>query len=232
MSSPSTPQGGPVSPERARRILPIAANLLPVEIVESRRGRKTRRVVVVGLGAFLALLTGWYGVATYQTSTARSGLVAAEDDVSRLQAQQNTYGNVVGAQAESQGINTALSALLASDLQWSKLLADLRGAASSEVSVTGFTAALSQNTGTGPKSAQLPEVSGKKPVGTVTVTGLARTKSAVAGYVDALGGVPGVLSVLVTTTTQGDDGVEFSAQVFLRDSVLGGRYAPKTTAVK
>jgi len=226
------PHGIPVSPERASRILLIAANLLPVEIVESRRGRKARRLVLAGLVAFLLLLTGWYGVANYQTSTARSGLVSAEDDVSRLQAQQNTYADVVTAQAGSQKINAALSALLADDLQWSRLLSDIRTAAPSGVSVDGLSGTLNQATGTGGASStvQLPDASGQTAIGTGTISGTARNKAAVAAYVDALGGVRGLTGALVGSTAEDKGVVTFNVKVDITDAALGGRYT--STAAK
>ena len=142
MSNGTSTQVLPDLSERALRILPIAADLLPEEIVEARRERQARRLVLAGLAGFLALLTGWYGITLLQTSAAGSGLAAAQDDISRLQAQQNKYADVVSAQAESHRIQAALGSLMANDLQWSRLVHDIGGAVPGELTLAGVTGAL------------------------------------------------------------------------------------------
>ena len=68
---------GPVPADYARRPVPIAADLLPAEVVEHRRGRAARKVVLTGLAGLLVLSGAWYGGSLYQTSTARESLASA-----------------------------------------------------------------------------------------------------------------------------------------------------------
>ncbi len=231
------------SAERALRILPIAANLLPPEIAASRRARRTRRIVLLALIVFVALLMGWYVLASHETSTARSDLSRAEDAAQRLVRQQSAYSQVVAIQAESKAIGTQLAALLANDLQWSQLLSSLQKAAPAGVTLTGITSALESGTaagtagstagaagGTAGTTAQLPNLSGGKSIGTVTVTGSSTTKAGVAAYVDALAKVRGVANPLLTDATEQQGHVDFTVGLNITKSALGGRYTPKKTS--
>src|SRR4051812_43863551 len=102
MTTTLMPPETPASTERSLRILSIAANLLPVEIVDSRTGRKIRRAVLAALAAFLVVIAGWYALATTQTVVAAANLYNAEDDVKHLQQQQRAFSDVVTVQAQSQ----------------------------------------------------------------------------------------------------------------------------------
>lgn len=217
------------STERALRLLPITANLLPVEVVESRRGRRVRRIVLSALAAFVAVLGGWYGLARYETSTARTELAAAEDAAQGLLRQQRAFAEVVGVQAQSEVVEAQLAALFADDLQWSRLLASVQRAAPGGIQVTGITGALDADdeaaaASSGTAATVLPNTSGSELIGTVTVTGRGSTKAAVAAYVDALGRVRGLGNPLLNDATVQDGALQFTIRLDLTEAALGGRY--------
>jgi Tfp pilus assembly protein PilN len=241
MATTLRPPERAASAERAPRPLLIAANLLPVEIVESRRGRKVKRIVLCALVGFVALLAAWYALASYQTSTARSSLRGVQDDAQRLVAQQHAFDEVVGIQAESRAISTALSFLLADDLQWSRLLSSLQKAAPKDVPLTSVSGALRSSTttttttttttssgasgsGSSAAAAQLPGTSGEESIGTLTITGSGNSKATVAAYVDALGKVPGLGNPLLGDATLQNGALQFTVRVDITASALGGRY--------
>ena len=205
-------------PARTMRILPIRANLLPEEIINSRREGKVRRRVVTALAMFTALLVAWYGVATYEASLAKDDLVAAEDDTRSLTRQQNAFSELVKTQTESKAITSQLQTLLANDLRWSTLLASLQSAAPAGVKVTGVTGALAAE-----KDAK--QASGG-PVGTLTITGAAPSKDALAAYVDALAKVSGFANPFPTDASEQDARVEFTVRLDITEAALGGRYTP------
>jgi hypothetical protein len=222
------------SARRALRILPIAANLLPVEIVEARRVRKVRRIVLSALAVFAVLLAAWYAKASYETSTARSDLRNVEDDAQRLLRQQQAFAEVVGTQAESQAIRTQLSSLLTTDLRWSRLLWCLRKAALGGVRVTDVFGSLgsspSASAGAGGSSAsQLPSPSGKKPVGTLTVTGSGPSQEAIAAYIDTLAIVEGLGNPLLGDVTTQNGVLQFTVKLDVTSAALGGRYTPQSS---
>jgi Tfp pilus assembly protein PilN len=220
----------------ALRILPIAANLLPSEIVESRHGRRLRRTVLAALAGAVALLVAWYGLAVFQTSGARAGLVSAQEDTQSLTQRQKSYTDLVDTQTRSQAVAAELSSLLAGDLRWSRLLGALRGAAPTGVTVTGVTGTLaSASNGTGAGAAQLPNASVEKPVGTLTVNGTGPTRAAVAAFVDALARVPGLANPLVGSASMEGNLVQFSVRLDITKSSLGGRFTspgPSASAAK
>jgi Tfp pilus assembly protein PilN len=219
--------------ERAPRMLTIAANLLPPEIVESRRGRKVRRIVVSALAAFIALLAGWYSLASYQTSLARDDLSSAQSDVERLARLQKPFAELISAQNESRSIDVQLSALLAGDLQWSRLLSSLRAAAPQGVQITSVTSALAAGAdgaggSSGSAGSRLPSTSTEKLVGTITITGTATSKVAVAAYVDALAKAPGLANPLLDSANQRGPLFDFTVRLDITGSALSGHYLTKS----
>lgn len=242
MATALKPSRPAASGEPALRIPPIGANLLPLEVIESRHVRRIRRTVLSLLVVFVALLGGWYGTASYQTSEARGNLANVEDGAQRLLRQQRAYSEVVGVQAETQAIAQQLASLLANDLQWSRLLASLRKVAPPKVQITGVNGALiargsgagggtgSGGAGGGTVASQLPDASGEKSIGTLTITGSGGSKADVAAYVDALARVSGVGSPLLGDANQLESGgVQFTVRLDITSSALGGRYTAKTS---
>ncbi|OLB77079.1 MAG: hypothetical protein AUI14_17160 [Actinobacteria bacterium 13_2_20CM_2_71_6] len=216
----------PGSAASALRIPPIAANLLPQEIVESRRARRVRRLVVSALAVVVVLLAGWYGLASYETAAARSGLAGAESEAQRLVQQQHNYAELVGTQTESKAITAQLATLLADDLQWSHLITSLQQAAPGGVQVTGVTGVLATAANGGGATTRVAGTT-EKPVGTLTVTGVGGTNDVVAAYVDALGKVCGLANPLLAGATQAKDGVQFTVRLDITKAALGGRHTPK-----
>ncbi|GIH89968.1 PilN domain-containing protein [Planobispora siamensis] len=231
----TTVQPGPAVPAQDPfRTLPIAADLLPPEIVAARRGRRVRAVVLSALGVFVLALAGWYVFAGYQTAAKEEELVTAEAEVQRLTRDQNEFSELVTTQSEVETINGQLSALLATDLQWADLLSATRKAAPDGVSVTGVTGQIKDPAaGDAVDENALPNTSGKELVGELTITGTGEDKKTVAAYVDALGKVTGLGNPLLTdahemisdTDSTGDTDVDFTVRADITGSALGGRFS-------
>jgi type IV pilus assembly protein PilN len=234
----STPTGPPtvltqappvdlaVAAQRALRVPAIAASLLPREIVEGRRDRRVRRTVLAGLAAFTAVLVAWYGLMTYQTSAAARMLADAEADSQAVVHQQRVFGDVVRVQAESQVITGQLAALLATDLQWPRLFGALTQAAPPGVQLTGLSGGLTVTTdGAVSATVQLPNTSGERSVGTLTVTGTALTGPSVAAYLDALGKIKGLANPMLAGMVRQDGRLNFSVQLNITTGATGGRYS-------
>jgi Tfp pilus assembly protein PilN len=212
--------------DRELRILPIAANLLPMEIVESRRSRKVRRLVLSALAGFVAVLAGWYVTASYQTSVAQDNVSNAENEAQALVRQQRTFADLVNTQAQEKAISAQLSELFATDLQWSQLLAQVQAAAPAGVKISSVSGLVGE-AGKAPSATSVPVAPGS-PVGTITVSGAGPSKGAVAAYLDALGRVPGLADPLLQSATEQDNKVQFTARVAITRAALGGRYGPKS----
>jgi Tfp pilus assembly protein PilN len=230
MTATMTPAEPLAAADPALRMVPITANLLPVEIIEARRGRALRMHVLRGVGAVLVLVIAWYGLASYQTSAARDSLASAEAQSQRLLRQQRAFAELATTQAQSRAISAQLRTLLASDLQWSRLLDAVQAAAPKGVQITGVSGALAAGAKggrTSAKATQLPSTSGDRTIGTLTVTGSASSKPAVAACVDALAKVEGLANPLLGSASLQNKAVQFTVRLDITSAALGGRYSAK-----
>jgi Tfp pilus assembly protein PilN len=209
------------SVEGERRIPAVSANLLPVEIVEERRGRRARRVALGCLVVIAMLTTAWYGQARFETSVARESLRFTEDETQRVVRQQRDFVDLVANRAETQAIESRLSGLLANDLQWSRLLFSIRLQAPRGVRVTGVVGSLSDDDAA--TEAAAARTAGAV-VGKLTVTGVGSGQGVVATYVDRLGGISGLGNPLLNSATVVDNQVQFSVLLDIDTSALGGRF--------
>ncbi|MER7279716.1 hypothetical protein ABT369_35290 [Dactylosporangium sp. NPDC000244] len=208
----------PDATARTFRILPIAADLLPLEISETRHVRRVRRLVISGVVLVAALVVGWYGVTVHEHTLAgddRQSILDTSQDLTRQRHKQ--YDELTRVQADSGKIDERLKKVLDYDLSWSKMLASLRTtAAAKNVTLSGITASLNQESLAGQNQGDI--------IGTVTLTGKAPTKAGVAAYVDALTGVSGVTNPFPSDATQENDGVSFTIRVDITRAALGGRF--------
>lgn len=219
MSEQATPRI-PISANGAR-IPAVAANLLPSEIIDARRMRKVRRMVIFTIIPFLAMLAGWYVLASVQTSLAERDLAQAEDGVQFLQQQQKKFSEVTRARAESADIGEQLKTLFAGDIAWAELVRPLQSVAPEGIVLTDVSAlkATSGSAGAQPAGGTVAE-----PVGLLTVSGRAPSKAVAASYVDALGRVHGLANPLLTSAVNKDGLLQFTVQVDITADAVGGRY--------
>lgn len=211
----------------SHRIPSLAANLLPVEVMQARRSRRVRRTVLVLLAVFVALLAGWYGFARVQTELARGELADAKAHTERLTRQQDAYDELQQVQRETATIERQLAQLMTNDMSYPTLVRALRQAAPGGLVLTGITVTLdaSRVGGTAAKSAGTP-------VAFVSIVGVGTSKPQVATYVDALGKVTGVADPYITSVSASQNGLDFNVQIKVTEALLGGRFTPATKAAK
>jgi hypothetical protein len=192
-----------MSPQRVNRVLSISADLLPDEIVASRRARRSRAWVVVALGLVVVLLGSWFAWADHHVQTANDDLSDVTAQATTLQKSQTKYQEVVGVQRETSSISRQLTSLMAQDLRWGDLLDTLRNTGSTAgVSVGGVTAKVNQESAAA--SATLPHP-GVTTIGTVTITGTTTGgKPAIAKYLDGLADLDQVSDPYLTNANEGD----------------------------
>jgi Tfp pilus assembly protein PilN len=215
------------------RFLGVHADLMPDEVIAARRVRRVKRRVVAGLAVLLVLLVAWYGYSRWSTSRAQNDLSRAQLKAEQLRHEQHTYDPLVTAQAQSAAISHALAELMTGDLQWKDMLATLRASAKDGVSVTSISASMTSGAaGTGQAAGGLAVLNqtGKQAVGTLTITGTAPDKNAVAAYIDTLAKVKGLAAPFPASVTGKTGKLTFSASVLITSDALGGRFAPAATA--
>jgi Tfp pilus assembly protein PilN len=225
MTTPMTTQEPPAASARdALAVPPIAANLLPDEVVNARQGRRARRLVLASLAALVLVLGGLYAAAAVETAVVRHELDEAEGRARDLTAQQQRYAEVVRVQQESGAIEAQLARLMADDLRWSAVLASLRAAAPAGVQLTNVSARLSAPEEATATNAQLP--SSAKPIGSIDITGAAGTKPQIAAYVDALAKTRNLADPYLSSVTEDERELQFTLRVSITESALGGRFTP------
>ncbi|WP_033341364.1 PilN domain-containing protein [Catenuloplanes japonicus] len=205
------------------RLVRISANLLPDEVTDGRRTRRTRTAVVSGLGVVVLLLAGWYGSTFVQSGTAEEELARSEAQVASAQQEQGRYRELTDTKAKLNAAQTQLSTLMSTDTQWQKLLADIRGAAPAGVEIGQVSAGLSSAASSGDG---LPSQTEEKLVGSVTITGKAATKDQIAAFVDNVRRVTGLANPLPTTVATAEGKESFTLQVDITQAALGGRFSP------
>jgi Tfp pilus assembly protein PilN len=216
---------------QALRVPSVAVNLLPVEIVYSRRGRRARRLTLAALIVFAGLLGGWAVQARQETSAARDDLVSAQQAAQYLIRQQHAYTGVVDVQAKSKAISTQLAALLADDLPWSGLLGAVQAAAPDGVRISGLSATLSSDAARaggagGAATAQLAGGGNRTVIGSLTITGFAGGEAEVAAYADALTPLRGLGNPLPAGAMRQGAALAFTLHVDITRDAVGGRYTP------
>jgi Tfp pilus assembly protein PilN len=230
-----TPSPEPVhTPSGPIRYVAVRANLLPDELVNSRRSGALKHRVFAGLGAVLAVMLVWYGITLWGTSSAKHDLSKAKQQNTAMVTQQSKYDDLVRTQQASTGIKSALAQLMAGDLQWKNMLASLRSVAPKGVkidSISGTTgaAAGSATGGTGPGLGVF-NTTGKDEVGTLSITGTAANKDEVAGYVDSLATVKGLTAIYPTSATTAGSGVSFAISALITSDALGGRFSSQSAS--
>lgn len=208
-----------VSPQQAARILTIRADLMPPEIRDGRRARRTRTMIVLLLVATLAVLGAWYWQATVAKNDAGDEYDTTFKALTDTLDAQKTkkLKTLVEYQEGGDDLETELTAVLADDLSWTNLINLLNDrAGDSKVKITEINGALAE-----PGS---PEAAAGT-VGTLNVTGKAANKRLVADYVNALGGLKHLENPFVTSVTKMDGGYSYSLTITITKQALCGRFA-------
>jgi hypothetical protein len=210
-----------VSPQHANRILPIRANLLPQDISDGRRARRTRTVVIIAVVLVIALLGTWYWHATVQKQDAEKDFASITDQVTRVQKGQRAYNDLTTTKNNNIKMNGQLSKLMADDLPWQTVLDLVRTTGTRyEVGITQLTGRLAQDSGSTPGDV----------VGSIDISGKAPDKKAVAKYVLALVDLEskGFTDPFVSNVSGADkDGVTFTMTVSLTKVAQCGKYTTK-----
>lgn len=217
-----------MSPQRVTRLLTISATLLPEEVVMARQARRTRTWVLVVVFLVACLCAAWAVLANRDEQAADKELTAATTEVIGLQRDQREYSSVVKVRNDTDQLRKQLKTLMANDLDWAALLTLLRTTGEpSDVVVDGVTGELTEaGEDGGGSSGSLPSTSESGSIGSVTVTGTAPDKEAVAAYVDLLAKQATTANPYVTNVTSADeDEVTFSLTVDITQAALCGRFA-------
>ncbi len=210
----------------------IAADLTPPELIASRRVRMIRTGVIVVLVALLLLCGVGYGAAMWQNHGATSALADAQARTAQLQAEQNKYAAVTMLQGSVAEVQKQVAGLMGNDVAFAALVGALRqqlppGMTISQLAVTIDTKTTGAPAGaaaSAPGGASNLDASGQRHIGTVALSGTGTKVSDVAAFLDRLTTVPGVLEPFPLTNQATPNGVQYSLQMTLGDTLLTHQY--------
>ncbi|MFC7279388.1 PilN domain-containing protein [Paractinoplanes rhizophilus] len=212
------------SPEHINRILPIRANLLPMEIMAGRNARRTRIVLAAAVAVVAVLVGGWYWQADKQRDLVADDLasVTGQVDTIRKETRAQQYKTVTDAIETRDQITADLKIVLAHDLPWQTLLDSLRTTATArKVTLTAIAGSLNDET-----AGSAAASSGTS--GTLTISGKAKDKPTIAGFVDAVAKVDGLTDVYLTSAAETEPATwTYTLTASIETSFLCGRYSPK-----
>lgn len=215
-----------VSPQQVARILPIRANLLPQEITAGRSARRMRVfviaaavIVVVGVGA-------WYADAYRAEKQAIRDRDTVTKQVNDARDAQNTaeYRQVTTAIQANKAYAAQLKTLMANDLPWSVVLDDLRSTGTAKgVTINSISASVVERPES--SSTALPSSTTASTVATLTISGMAKDKKTIAGFITALTKVHGVANPYLTTAAQSTTSMSFTINADVTSAKLCGRFS-------
>jgi hypothetical protein len=231
MATTLMPVDAATSPQRVTRLLTISASLLPEEVIDARRARRTRTWVIVVVLLVMCLLGAWFFLANQETRAADAELTAATTQVTDLQRSQRDFKDVVSVQNETDTLAKQLQAVMKNDLDWAALYGTLSSTAgASGLELGGINGTLNEANEPAAEDS-LPSTSTNATVGQLVVTGTGPDKEAVAAYVDTLGKQAVLANPYVTAVNATDEGdVTFSLNVDITSAALCGRFGDKCTS--
>jgi Tfp pilus assembly protein PilN len=198
-------------------------NLLPMEIIEVRRFRRTQ----VLLGATVMVMVVFAGAGTYlaqrSVDEANDELSTAQSRVSALEAQKTRYASVPAVIAEVDAAKTARALAMGTDVLWYRYLSELDGARPSGVEFTNLSVTMNIST---------TEAAARDPlspagVGLVTIEGTARRYDQVSRWLEALDKITGIDSAALSNATKDEEIVSYQSNATVNSDAISGRYTKK-----
>lgn len=207
----------------------ISADLIPPEVIASRQLRVIRRRGVSALIGIVLLCALVYGFAVIQSHRAANSLAAEQTKTTQLQAAQSKYAEVTKIQGSVADVKRQLSVLMADDVAYAGLIEQLRaglppGMTIGELTVTVDTGKTSSSASSGSAGAATLDASGRKHIGTITISGTGQALSDTSSYVDQLRKIRGVVEPYPLTNKAKPPGTEYSLQLTLTDELLTHKY--------
>jgi Tfp pilus assembly protein PilN len=206
-------------------------NLLPPEILQAHRLRRTKAGLAAGLVVVIGAIGGAYVTQVNAKNTAQDHLTAEQATGARLQAEQAKYADVPRTIAAIDKAETMRETAMANDVEWYRSLTNVSVTLPSKVWLTSLTFTVGAGTG----GAAAPATPAGTPiaggVGTVTAVGTAMDHPDVATWLDVLARQPGMSDAYFSSSKKKDVGaktvVDFSSTATVTDEALSHRYDRK-----
>ena len=211
---------GPPAPLRIAWAPVPKVNLLPIEILESRRFRRTQ-VLLAGAVLVVAVLAGaGTFLAQRSVSDANDELITAQARVTQLQAEQAKYSAVPKVVGEVEAATAARTLAMGTDVLWYRYLNDIDGAVPAGVELSSLTLGLSTAANAGTATSPLA-ASG---IGTIAMNGKAERYDEVSSWLEAINKITGFSSSSLLSAAKADGSVGWSLTAVIDSNALSARY--------
>jgi Tfp pilus assembly protein PilN len=205
-------------------------NLLPPEITQAHRLRRTKAGLAAGLVVVIGAIGGAYVTQVNAKNTAQDSLAQEQATGAKLQAEQAKYADVPRTIAAIDQAETMRETAMANDVEWYRSLTNVSVTLPSKVWLTSLTLQVGAAGGTAASTtpAATPLAGG---VGTVTAVGTAMDHPDVATWLDVLARQPGMSDAYFSSSKKKEIGsksvVDFSSTATVTDEALSHRYDRK-----
>jgi type IV pilus assembly protein PilN len=200
----------------------VRVNLLPPEIFEERRFRRTQRMLAL---AVLLVVAG-AGVVVYfaqhRVTEARSNLADVQARVGRLQSEKAKYDEVPKVIAEVHSADAARASAMSSDIVWYRYLDQLVQAMPPGVSFQSVSLAVAASSAPAGGSTALTPTG----IGTLQLNGDAPDYQSVASWLESVVTVRGLAGAQLSTAAKNatDGTVSYTESVVITPDALSHRY--------
>ncbi|WP_426566856.1 PilN domain-containing protein [Angustibacter sp. McL0619] len=203
-------------------------NLLPPEIEQGRKLKRTQALLGVGLAAVVVVMAGVYLTQVSDRQKAENELASAKAETVRLQAEQTKYADVPHTIEAIDAAETARSTAMAQDVEWYRTLNNLSLTLPAHVWMTSLNVSVAAPTTAAAGATVTPTTTG---IGSVSIQGVAMDHPDVATWLDVLGRQPGMSDAYFSTSAKGLIGetsvVNYSSTATLTQDALSHRYDRK-----
>lgn len=205
-------------------------DLLPPAISEQAKVRRAKLVFGGAALVAVAVVGGLYMMAQDEVSTAQEGLDAATATSVTLNTEVAKYADVPKAFAEVKAANGQLGAAMGGEVRFSYLLNDLALTIPKGVSLTTYTATLTNTGATAAPAGAADPAAGSDVIGTVKYNGEATTYGNVASWLDSQAKQKTQSDVYLQSAARADDkttentGITWESSSNLTKKALSHRY--------
>jgi hypothetical protein len=208
-------------------------NLMPLEVLEKRRFRRTRFALAGAV--FVSVVLGVLGMLSAQRSVsdANDELAAAQSHVTALQMQAAKYAAVPKVTDELTAATAARTLAMGRDVLWYQYLNDLDGARPAGVQLTGLQATLNAQAAVGSTSAGGGTTNplASAGLGTVNINAEADQYDEISTWLESISKIVGLSSSALTSASNSGTvavpNLTFISSAVIDSDALSDRYTKK-----
>jgi hypothetical protein len=212
----------------------IAVDLTPIEVVNTRKVRSLKKMIVALLGLVLVLCFGATAKTILDKVDAQDSYDAAQASTATLQSQATQYEDVTAMQTTIAQLGAQVSTLMANDVDFVNLMARIRTALPPGVTIDNESVALAlqpaaaaADAATDPAATAAADPAAPGAIiGTVTLSGSGTAIKDLSAFVANLIRLKGVVDVVPTSTTKTESGMDYSLSLNVTDTNYTHRFDP------